>query len=505
MVIRRRIEVAFFTIFMAWGWIAGDALANPSEGTASPATGEALLFHEDAPSLPDNTLVTLPNFAALARFAEGAVVNISSESGSSDEKKEGDNDEEEESLEDALPPFLRPGPHRPMRSLGSGFFISKEGYIVTNNHVVDGADTIIVRVSDSKTEYKAELIGADPKTDIALIKIDPPAKFVTLPLGNSDELQLGEWVLAVGNQFQLGQTFTVGVVSAKARKVPTANSGPYDQFIQTDASINPGSSGGPLINARGQVVGINTAIFSPGRQQFGSGSGFNIGIGFSVPVNLAKSVLLQLKKSGRVTRGLLGVIIQAVSPEIKEALGLKVAKGALVADVLDDTPASEVGFKREDVIIDFDGKEVEDHDDLPLMVANTRVGTRVKVTVVRSGKNVVLTPTIGELSDAPRKRNEFKLVPDAMGLIVEEMTSQYAHSLGLSGPHGVVVAQVEANSRAEKAGVLRGDVIEELDRQPIRDVDAYDRVVKKIEANKVVLILVRRKEGTRFLTMKGKE
>ncbi|MCB0329935.1 MAG: trypsin-like peptidase domain-containing protein, partial [Bdellovibrionales bacterium] len=386
------------------------------------------------------------------------------------------------------------------------FFINDEGYIVTNNHVIANGDNIVVRIPDDKNDYKAKLVGADPKTDIALIKIEPKHKITTLPLGDSESLEVGEWVVAIGNQFQLGQTFTAGIVSAKSRRVPSRSGGPYDQFIQTDASINPGSSGGPLLNTKGQVVGINTAIFSPGRQGFGGGqTGFNIGIGFSVPINLAKSILVQLKENGRVTRGLLGVIIQAVTVDIKEALGLKAAKGALVAEVLEDTPAYEQGFEREDVIIKFNGKTIEDHDDLPLLVANTPTGTTVSVVVLRQGKELTLNPTIGELKDAPKRRvgNDFQPEPDYLGLIVEEISSRYSKAIGQDSPTGVVVTEVTPNSASDKGGVLRGDVIEEFNRRPVKSVGEYERALKNLRKDQVVLVLIRRKEGTRYVTIRA--
>jgi serine protease Do len=469
---------------------------------------EEPLFTETIPKIEGAKKVEVPNFSALAAFSSAAVVNIAAESTNGEDEEEVDEEGEEgheEELERNLPPFLRRRPERPSRSLGSGFFISQSGYIVTNHHVVGESDSIIVRIPEDKHEYKAELIGADPKTDIALIKIDPPKSVVVLSLGDSDSLEIGEWVLAVGNQFQLGQTFTAGIVSAKSRRVPTRSSGPYDQFIQTDASINPGSSGGPLLNTKGQVVGINTAIFSPGRQGFGGGqTGFNIGIGFSVPINLAKGILSQLKKNGRVTRGLLGVIIQSVSLDVKEALDLPSAQGALVADVLEDTPAYEVGFQREDVIIRFNEQVVQDHNELPLMVANTPVGTTVPVVVLRNGKEVTLRPSIGELKDSPRKRGDEDAIlePDFLGVLVEDVSSRYSKVIGQDHPTGVVIAQIEPNSAAEKSGLFRGDVIEEFNRRPVKNVAAYERAVKNLKDNEVVLILVRRKEGTRFITLR---
>ena len=264
------------------------------------------------------------------------------------------------------------------------------------------------------------MVGRDPKTDIAVIKIHAEGNLPTAPLGDSDRLEVGEWVLAIGNPFGLEHTVTAGIVSAKGRHI---GAGPYDDFIQTDASINPGNSGGPLINMRGEVVGINTALFSRG--------GSNIGIGFAIPINLIKELLPQLKEQGKVTRGWLGVVIQRVTPAIAEPLGLDKATGALVAEVLKGTPAEQGGMRVGDVIIEFDGREVKESNDLPIIVAQTPVGREVSVKVLREGGEVVLSVTIGELKDkqlfaSPKRERK-------LGLTVQEVTPQIAESLGLEG------------------------------------------------------------------------
>ncbi|MCB0333520.1 MAG: Do family serine endopeptidase [Bdellovibrionales bacterium] len=451
------------------------------------------LFQEGASTKSSKLPQSPADFSELADHVAHAVVNISFEGGVDDEPEEG----EEGGGHPLIPDKLFP-----QRSLGSGFIIHPDGYIVTNNHVIAASGKVSVRIPDDKTEYEAKVIGTDAKTDLALIRIEASRPLDVLPLGDSDDLRIGEWVLAVGNQFQLGQTFTAGIVSAKARRVPTRSSGPYDQFIQTDASINPGSSGGPLINTQGEVVGINTAIFSPGRQQFGGGSGFNIGIGFAIPINMAKDILVQLRKTGKVTRGLLGVIIQGVTPDIREAMDLPEAKGALVADVLENTPAERAGFRREDVIVRFRGVEIEDHDDLPLMVAKTPVGTVADVIVLRGGKFVTLQPKIGTLPEKIQPKKNEKPEPDKVGLIVEESTTRIAKVLGQSKPFGVIIESVEPGSAAEKAGLSRGDVIEEIDRKPVSDFAAYRELIDSLKKNRPVMVLVRRKEGTRFLTLK---
>ena len=269
------------------------------------------------------------------------------------------------------------------RSLGSGFLIDNEGHILTNNHVVADTERIEVTLSDDRS-YEAEIVGRDPQTDLALIRIEGDGVLTPLALGDSEELKVGEWVVAIGSPFGLGHTVTAGIVSAKYRRI---GAGAYDDFIQTDASINPGNSGGPLLNARGEVVGINTAIFSR--------SGGNIGIGFAVPVNMAKDLLPQLKE-GKVVRGWLGVTIQEVTPELKDKLGLEEQRGALVADVEKGGPADEAGIQRGDVIVAFDGKEVEEMHELPHMVAVTPVGKDVPVAVIRKGKKRHLNAQVGE-------------------------------------------------------------------------------------------------------------
>ncbi|MBI2087149.1 MAG: Do family serine endopeptidase [Deltaproteobacteria bacterium] len=272
-------------------------------------------------------------------------------------------------------------------SLGTGFIIDREGFILTNNHVVENAEKVIVKLSDGR-EFGAKVAGKDPKTDIALVKIDAQEEFPTAVLGDSDQLLVGEWVLAIGNPFGLDNTVTRGIVSAKDRNI---GEGPYDQFIQTDASINPGNSGGPLINMRGEVVGINTAMFSE--------TGDNIGIGFATPVNLVKEILPQLKATGKVTRGWLGMVIQGITPQIAESLGLDKPRGALVAEIAKDGPANRAGVQVGDVIVEFDGKEIKRSNDLPLIVARTSVGKKVRLKIQRDGKELILHVTVGEAKE----------------------------------------------------------------------------------------------------------
>ena len=436
----------------------------------------------------------LPDFVALAKKLKPLVVNISTT-----QVSEGRGSREFSSPfgdEDPFNDFWRrffggPAPRGPQRqrSLGSGFIIDGDGSILTNNHVVENAQKIVVKLAADDQEYEAKVIGRDPKTDIAVIKINAKTNLPAATFGDSDRLEVGEWVVAIGNPFGLDSTVTSGIVSAKGRHI---GQGPYDNFIQTDASINPGNSGGPLINLRGEVIGINTAIFSR--------TGGNMGIGFAIPINLAKEVLPQLRGKGKVTRGFLGVLIQKVTPEIAESLGMDKGNGALVANVTKDGPADKAGVKVGDVIIEFDGKEVKDSSDLPIIVARTPVDRRARMKVLRDKKEITLTVSVGELKDeevvasAPEKGE--------LGLTVQRLTPQMAESLGLDKPEGVVVTAIEPGSAADEAGIRRGDVIVEVDRKLIRNLDEYKKAIAAIRKGRGVLFLVRRGDNTLFLALK---
>ncbi|HZA53415.1 MAG TPA: DegQ family serine endoprotease [Candidatus Udaeobacter sp.] len=435
----------------------------------------------------------LPDFISLAKRMRPIVVNISTTqmSEARGPQEFGSPFGEEDPFNDFWRRFFGgPVPRGPQRqrSLGSGFIIDSDGSILTNNHVVENAQKIVVKLDDQQ-EYEAKVVGRDAKTDIAIIKINAKTNLPAASFGDSDRVEVGEWVVAIGNPFGLDSTVTSGIVSAKGRHI---GQGPYDNFIQTDASINPGNSGGPLLNLRGEVIGINTAIFSR--------TGGNIGIGFAIPVNLVKELLPQLRGKGKVTRGYLGVLIQKVTPEIAESLGMEKSTGALVANISKDGPAEKAGVKVGDVIVEFDGKEVKDSGDLPIIVARTPVDKKVRMKVLRERKEVTLTVAVGEL----KEEEVVAAVPEKgeLGMTVQRLTPQIAESLGLDKADGVVVTAVEPGSAADEAGIRRGDVIMEIDRKPIRSLDEYKKSVAAIRKGKGVLFLVRRGESTLFLALK---
>ncbi len=337
----------------------------------------------------NNEVIGFPqSFADLVEKVKPAVVNISTETTvriPGNPFRHFFGPDEEGPFGDFFKRFFGDIPDRELKqqSLGSGFIIDKDGYIITNNHVVEGADEIKVKLAD-KREFKARVVGRDPKTDLALIKISSIFKDLpTLPLGDSDKIRVGDWVLAIGNPFGLEHTVTQGIISATGRVI---GSGPYDNFLQTDAPINPGNSGGPLINLKGEVIGINTAIIASGQ-----------GIGFAIPSNMAKTVITQLKEKGKVTRGWIGVSIQSMTPELAQSFGLKDTRGALVADIVPGGPADKAGLKRGDIIISFDGKEINEMSELPRIVAETPIGKTVNLKIIRNGKEKVLKITIAPL------------------------------------------------------------------------------------------------------------
>lgn len=378
------------------------------------------------------------------------------------------------------------------RGLGSGFIIDAEkGYIVTNNHVVAGVDDIKVRLSDKRV-FDAKLVGADAKTDIAVVQIK--AKNLTeIKLGDSDKLKVGDFVVAVGSPFGLRGTVSFGIVSAKGR----SNLGieDYEDFIQTDAAINVGNSGGPLVNIDGEVVGINTAILSR--------TGGSVGVGFAIPVNMAKGIIAQLVKSGKVTRGWLGVMIQDLTPEVAEKLGLKRAEGALVTRVVEKTPAAKAGLEPGDVIIKYGAQKVENVIKLRHRVAVTRPGSSVKVVVLRKGKEKTLTVAIEKLTDSAVAAATGGGGSKDLGLSVQDLTPELSKRLGIKTKGGVAVSTVDEDGPAAEKGIKRGDVIIEVNRRRVKNAADFEAALRKADLGKGVLMLVANREGSRFVVLKA--
>ncbi|MFP4269401.1 MAG: DegQ family serine endoprotease [Alphaproteobacteria bacterium] len=394
-------------------------------------------------------------------------------------------------------------PRRESFSLGSGFVIDPEGYVVTNNHVIAEADEITVIFADER-EYPAEVVGRDPKTDLALLKIEGEEAFPSVEWADSDAVRVGDWVIAIGNPFGLGSTVTAGIVSAQGRDI---RAGPYDDFIQVDAAINRGNSGGPSFTVGGKVLGVNTAIFSP--------SGGNVGIGFAIPANLAEPVIRSLKETGRVARGWLGVRIQSVTPDIAESLNLPEDEGALVASVTPGGPADEADIEAGDVIVAFDGQNIEKMRGLPSIVAETEIGKEVVVDLWRRGEPVEVKVTLGELpSDeelaqmsrngaegAPTDRAEFT----SLGLTVATITDELRAEFGLAGDaEGVVVLDVAPEGPAAEQEIRRGDVIVDVDQDPVTAPAEMAAVVEKAreEGRPSVLLLLSRQGDHRFVVLR---
>ena len=386
--------------------------------------------------------------------------------------------------------YRRPPQERQQVGQGSGFIISEDGYILTNNHVVGGADKIVVTLQDGKKFDNAKIIGTDPKSDVALIKVDAE-NLPVIELGDSDALDIGEWVIAVGSPFGLQATVTVGVVSAKSRGVGLAE---YEDFIQTDAAINPGNSGGPLLNIEGKAIGLNTAIFSQ--------SGGYMGIGFAIPINLARSVTDQLKKSGKVTRGYLGIVMhpEKITPELAEVFGLKDNKGVLITEVVPDSPADKGGLKRRDIILEMDGETVEDWQSFRNNVAMLEPGTKVTLNVFRNGKKKEIEVEIGSLEEGQRALG-ISDVAEKLGLQVQELTDEVARRFGYEDAKGVIVTGVTDSSPADRAGIGAGMLIVSVNRQDISTVKEFSEALKESSKTKKALLLVRNERYAQYVVL----
>jgi serine protease Do len=438
----------------------------------------------------------LPSFSPLVKSVKPAIVNISTTTvvkGPDLNERFGgmgqSNPFKDFFGNDFFEKFFGDNPRREFkqRSLGSGFIIDREGYILTNNHVIEKAQSIKVKLVDGK-EYDATVVGKDAKTDIALIKIDAKHTLPVINFGDSAKLDVGDWVVAIGNPFGLETTVTAGIVSAKGRVI---GAGPYDDFIQTDASINPGNSGGPLFNLNGEVVGINTAIVSGGT-----------GIGFAIPINMAKDLLPQLKSKGKVARGWLGVVIQKVTPEIAKSFGLKESEGALVSDVMEGSPAEKAGIKRGDVIVAYNGKEIKDMDQLPRLVGSTEIGKKVKITVIRDGKSVDLDIVVAELKDEGLQATGKPETEKDFGLVVQDIAPEIAKHLNLKDRRGVIVTDVQPGSPAADADIRSGDIIKEIARRPVRNLIDFKEGMRRANIKEGIVILVKRENATFYTVLR---
>lgn len=377
---------------------------------------------------------------------------------------------------------------------GSGFLISEDGYIVTNNHVVEDVDKIKVKLRDGR-EFEAKKIGSDPETDVALIKIEANG-LKSLRLGDSDKIKIGEWVIAIGNPFGLSHTVTAGIISAKGRsRLESGSIVDYQDFIQTDAAINPGNSGGPLLNLNGEVIGMNTAIYTR--------SGGYMGIGFAIPINMIKYLVSQIKEKGTVERGFLGVYIQDVSPDVAKWLDLKDGKGALVAQVQKDSPAEKAGLKEGDVIVEFNGVPVEDAGSFRARVASTKPGTRVKLMVIRNGERKEIEVEIGKRPPEEGVKVEGDTVSSSnLGITGQTLTPDLAREFGYEGEKGVIITEVEPGSPGDRAGLRSGDLIIEVNRKPVTNVNEFNTAVKETPKDKKgVLLKVKRGDGSLYVVV----
>lgn len=472
---------------------------GPNGSLAIAAKDSNTKLFEDTTGTPGavpGTQMVPGNFSELATRVNPAVVNIRTEKAAKGHEMMSKRFQQnpfggDERFKDFFDRFFggQAPPAHKQRSLGTGFIINQDGYIVTNNHVVEGAEKITVALKDRTRELEAEIVGRDPHTDIALIKVKSDEKLPIIKLGSSKDLQVGQWVVAIGNPFGLEHTVTAGIVSAKGRVI---GSGPYDDFIQTDTSINPGNSGGPLINMKGEVVGINTMIIAGGQ-----------GIGFAIPIDMAKNVVKQLADNGEMTRGWLGVTIQDVNEELADYYDVKEKNGALVTSVVQGDPADRAGIRANDVIVAVNGQTVESSRDLTHKVAGLDVGKKAKVTVLRDGRKKVFTVNIVKRSDHLAATDPMPGKKDSnYGFQVTEITPELARRMDLASDNGLIVAGVTPGSKADKAGMAKGDVILEVNRNKIDTVkELKDHLAKSKDDEKVSLLVQRKNEGLRIINL----
>ncbi|MEP7152529.1 MAG: DegQ family serine endoprotease [Nitrospira sp.] len=463
--------------------------------TTSHASNPSPVVEERSTTLPGS----LPSagFADVAKAVTPAVVNITTSAAEQVSDSTHPRGRADEFFGAPFGPrrFAPPMEPRERRGggQGSGVIVSPDGYILTNNHVIDGAKTVTITLPD-KREFKGRIVGSDPKSDIAVIKIDG-SNLPTITWGDSTRLQVGEYVLAVGNPFGLNSTVTLGIVSALGRGRMGITQ--YEDFIQTDAAINPGNSGGPLVNTRGELIGLNTAIFSQ--------SGGYQGVGFAVPTSMSKPIYESLVKTGKVVRGYLGIGIQDLNQDLAKSFDLKGSNGAIVTDLKEDGPAEKAGLKQGDVITAFQGAPIEDAVTLQRAVTRSAVGSKATVKVMREGHERDLSVTIGELPDNQQVAKVETGPSDQplAGLAVQELDRETAQELGLKGKlQGVVVTSVDPESEAERAGLMPGDVIREINRKPVTSMKDYDRAASDLKKGQNVLVLINRRGASLYLSAK---
>jgi len=457
-----------------WGAGAVDQIKPGTPGAQAPSslpTGTQPRIVPAALPIPSGS------FAQVAESVAPAVVNINTVT-----RVSGRTPVEEFFGDEFFKRFFGEAPDRQQvqRSLGSGVIVDASGIVLTNAHVVERATEIEVATADGK-KHKAKVMGVDRKTDLAVLKLQGGGPYAAANLGDSDRVRVGDWVLAIGSPFGLQQTVTAGIISAKGRSI---GQGPYDDFLQTDAAINPGNSGGPLVNMSGEVVGINSAILSR--------TGGNVGIGFSIPVNMAKRIYSELAAKGKVTRGWLGVSIQPLTPDLAKGFGLKEPNGVLISDVVQDSPAAVAGVTSGDIIIEFDQKKVDSPQELQKVVASTQPGRAVPLKVWRDKGEKTLEIKIGETPDdnvALKSTNKGKSL---LGLDVRPITPELARQLNLRNPEGVIVFSVDDESAAAEAGLQRGDVIREVNRQRVRSLPDFEKATKDVKEGDRVTVLLQR-------------
>ncbi|HXH82649.1 MAG TPA: Do family serine endopeptidase [Candidatus Tectomicrobia bacterium] len=476
MQLRRRTFWAVVVVALGLGMAVGAVAARAGAGARLDAL--PLGAQVQAPILPVQMPLTTGTFAKVAEAIKPAVININTVSKGG---PLGRTPFEEFFGEEFFRRFFGDVPERiPQRSLGSGVIIDPSGIALTNAHVVEKASAIEVITLDG-SKHKAKVVGVDRKTDLAVLRLDDgKGAFPYARLGDSDKIQVGDWVIAVGSPFGLQATVTAGIVSAKARQI---GQGPFDDFLQTDAAINPGNSGGPLVNMQGEVVGINTAIVAGGS-----------GIGFAIPSNMARKIATELVAKGKVSRGWLGVSIQPLTQELARSFGARDTKGVLVSDVLPDSPAARAGLKPGDIVLEFDGKKTEAPADLQRAVGLTSPGREAKLKIWRDQAERQVEIKIGEAPDEreAQQRPGGRVEPSVLGLDVRPITPEIARQLNLRGTDGVVVAQVAENSPAGEAGIQRGDVIREVNRQRIRGMADWEKVTKDLKEGDRLTVLLQR-------------